>query len=242
MAETYQPKFDGIIFDLDGTLVNSLEDLMDACNEMMKHYGLPVHSYEIGKTFIGRGLRNLAKRALPVEMAEDTKILDEAEAIIKAEYAKRYTRKTLPYPGVKDLLRYLHVKKVPFAICTNKPDNAAKEVVDALFDIGEFVDVVGQNAGKPRKPDPTQALEIAEKMGVTPEKCIYMGDSAVDYETAKNAGMMPVLCTWGFTSPEALMAYDDAIWIKNPLRAIDALKYGFEMYEVFNEKKMDELK
>lgn len=240
--EVFKPCYDGIIFDLDGTLINSLEDLVDSCNQVMLHYGLKLKTYNEGKKLIGRGLRNLIKRALPQEMAKDEALVDEALALMKAEYAKRYTKKTAPYEGIKDLLRHLHVHKIPFAVCTNKPDAAAKIIVESLFDIGEFVAVVGQNDDKPRKPDPTQTLEIAEKMGVNPARCIYMGDSVVDYNTAKNAGMLPVLCTWGFTKPEELMAYEDAIWIKTPYRAIAALKYGSQMYEIFDEKKIDELK
>ncbi len=242
MDALFEPRYNGIIFDLDGTLIDSLEDLTDACNEVMLHYNLPPKNYEEAKKLIGRGLRVLIQRALPKEMAEDDALVDEATALMKSYYAKRYTNKTKPYDGIMALIRYLHVHNIPFGVCTNKPDNAAKIIIDTLFDSNDFVDVVGQNEGKPRKPDPTQTLELAEKMGVSPEKCIYMGDSVVDYETAKNAGMLPVLCTWGFTEPEKLMTYDDAIWIRSPHRVIDALKYGDAMYDVFNEKKEDELK
>ncbi|MEF9917868.1 MAG: HAD family hydrolase [Eubacterium sp.] len=238
----YKPKYDGIIFDLDGTLVNSLEDLVDACNTVMRHYGCPLKTYEEGKKLIGRGLRNLIQRALTKELSENEQIVDEALAIMKIAYAKCYVHKTKAYEGIQDLLRYLHCHNIPFAVCTNKPDDAAKIIVETIFSNDKFVDVVGQNDDKPRKPDPTQTLEVAAKMGVNPEKCIYMGDSAIDYKTAKNAGMLPVLCTWGFTEPKELMKYTDAIWIKNPLRAIGALKYGDEMYTVFNEKKSDEIK
>ncbi len=166
--ELFKPRYSGIIFDLDGTLINSLEDLVDACNQVMLHYGLELKSYQEGKKLIGRGLRNLIKRAVTPEMAKDEALVDEAVALMKAEYAKRYTHKTMAYDGIRDLLRYLHVHKIPFAVCTNKPDSAAKTIVDALFDISEFVDVVGQNDNKPRKPDPTQTLEVAAKMGVAP--------------------------------------------------------------------------
>ena len=148
--ELFKPRYSGIIFDLDGTLINSLEDLIDACNQVMLHYGLELKSYQEGKKLIGRGLKNLIKRAVTPEMAKDEALVDEAVALMKAEYAKRYTHKTVAYDGIKDLLRYLHVHKIPFAVCTNKPDGAAKTIVDALFDIGEFVDVVGQNDNMPR--------------------------------------------------------------------------------------------
>lgn len=241
MEPIFTPAYKGIIFDLDGTLINSLEDLTDALNQVMKHYDQPLKTYEEGKRLIGRGLRNLVIRALGEPINQDETTIDEALALMRKEYAKRYVYKTEPYEGIRDLLRYLHVHRIPFAVCTNKPDAAAKEIVSTLFEDDQFVAVVGQNEGKPRKPDPTQVFEVAEKMGLKPSECIYMGDSMVDYETAINAGMLPVLCTWGFEEIDKLMACDDAIWIKNPIRAIDALKYGDQMYEIFNEKKESHL-
>ncbi|MDO4289042.1 MAG: HAD-IA family hydrolase [Eubacterium sp.] len=242
MEDVFTPAYKGIIFDLDGTLINSLEDLTDALNQVMKRYGCPLKTYEEGRRLIGRGLKNLVFRALGAPLNQDEALVEEALALMKAEYAKRYVYKTQPYEGIRDLLRYLHVHRIPFAVCTNKPDAAAKKIVETLFEDDTFVAVVGQNEGKPRKPDPTQTLEVAAKMGVAPGECIYMGDSMVDYETAKNAGMLPVLCTWGFEDQEKLLACGDAIWIKNPLRAADALKYGHKMYEIFNEKKESQLK
>lgn len=241
MEAVFTPAYKGVIFDLDGTLINSLEDLVDALNQVMKHYDLPLKTYAEGKKLIGRGLRNLVSRALDAPMNQDEALVDEALACMREAYAKRYVRKTVPYEGISDLLRYLHVHRIPFAVCTNKPDAAAKEIVATLFPDDKFVAVVGQNEGKPRKPDPTQVFEVAEQMGVAPAECIYMGDSMVDYNTAKNAGMLPVLCTWGFEDVEKLMACDDAIWIKNPLRLADALKYGHQMYEIFHEKKESQL-
>ena len=241
--EMYHFKYDGIIFDLDGTLINSLEDLTDACNTMLAHYGLPAKTYEEGKTLIGCGLRVMTKRALPDEMAADEALVDKALALLKADYKTRYTNKTVPYKGIKELLRYLYVENIPYAVCTNKPIEAAREIVNTLFPVNDFVDVIGQQEGQPRKPDPTQTLALAKRMGVAPERCIYMGDSVVDYETAKNAGMLPVLCTWGFTrNLDDFKAFDDAIWINKPMRVTNALKYGDEMYEIFGENKEDELK
>lgn len=207
-------RYKGIVFDLDGTLVNSLEDLTDACNDVMDSYRLPQKTYEEGRRLIGRGLRNLIKGALPKAMAEDVLVLDEAERRIKTAYAKRYTNKTRPYPGIVSLLETLKAKGISFGVCTNKPDDAAKMVVAALFNAGDFVDIRGQRNDKPRKPDPAQTLEVAAKMGVRPEECLYVGDSSIDYETGKNAGMQPVLCLWGFGDKKQLLAYDDAACIQ----------------------------
>lgn len=201
-SESYK-KFQAVIFDLDGTLIDSLEDLTDACNAMLAHYDLPPKSYEEGKTLIGRGLRNLVKRALPESMRSE-EIIEEAHQLMQSEYAKRYTNKTRPYEGIKETLAFLQANNIPFALNTNKPDHAAKIIIDAMFDIEDFTDVIGQSDDWPRKPDPTMALKLADKMHVAPEDCIYCGDSLVDYETGINAGMHPLLCTWGFTKPEVL--------------------------------------
>lgn len=241
MTSQFEPQYKGVIFDLDGTLIDSLEDLIDALNRTLAHYDLPKVNYETGKTYIGNGVRMLVKNALPEAMAEDEKILDEATAYMKNEYAQGYVVKTHPYVGIVDLLRHLHVHRIPYAVCTNKPDAAAQVIVEKLFQIDYFVDVVGQREEAPRKPDPTQTLAICEKMGLQPEECIYVGDSSVDYHTAVNAGMLPVLCTWGFTPPEALMAYEDALVISHPYGVANALKFGRAMYQVFDTNKEAEM-
>jgi phosphoglycolate phosphatase len=228
-------KYKGIIFDLDGTLVNSLEDLIDSCNAVMKFHNFPTHSYEKGKKFIGRGLRNLVKDALPEKYRDDDDFVDETTEMVKSQYALNFKNKTKPYPGIIKLMDYLKTNQIPFSVCTNKPDQAAKALVQALFKGYDFVEVSGFVSDKLRKPNPTIALQIAEKMGVKPHECLFVGDSMIDYETAIQAEMLPVLCTWGFESCEVLTKLEDAIWLHNPMRIVDALRYGREMYSVFNE-------
>lgn len=218
--------YKAVVFDLDGTLVDSLSDLTDACNAVMAHYGLPAKSYEEGKTLIGRGLRVLMKRALPPEMGDDPAVLDEAEALLREEYARRYTAKTRPYPGIPELLGRLKRKGIPFCVSTNKPDGAAKIVVEALLNAGDFTAVYGQMEGRPRKPDPTSVFELTQKMGVEPADCVYMGDSIVDYETAVNAGMLPLLCMWGFGDTARLRTLEDALCIEGPEELLPHLE-GF---------------
>jgi phosphoglycolate phosphatase len=228
-------KYKGVIFDLDGTLVNSLEDLIDSVNGILKYNRFPVHSYDEGKKLIGRGLRNLTRDAIPEKYRSDDVFVDELTEMLKAEYASNYIKKTRPYPGITKLLDYLKIHEIPFSVCTNKPDAAAKALVSALFKDYDFVDVVGFTKDELRKPNPETTLRLAEKMGVKPHECLFVGDSTVDYETALRAEMLPVLCTWGFESFEVLTKLDDAIWLHNPMRIVEALRYGKEMYSLFNE-------
>jgi len=229
-------KYKGIIFDLDGTLINSLEDLIDSCNVIMKYYEFPTYSYEAGKNLIGTGIRNLTKNAIPEKYRDDETFIDKLTEMMRAEYTTRYTKKTKPYPGILDLLDYLKANDIPFGVSTNKPDNMAKSIVKILFKDYKFVDVIGYTTEGLRKPNPETTLALAARMGVKPEECLYVGDSPIDYETALNAEMLPVLCTWGFAPVEVITKLERSMWVHNPRRIIDALKYGREMYSVFNEK------
>lgn len=229
-------KYKGIIFDLDGTLIDSLEDLIDSCNGIMKYYQFPTYSYEEGKKLIGRGLRNLTRDALPEKYRDDEAFVDKLTEMVAAEYAVNYRKKTKPYAGITKLLDYLKANDLPWCVCTNKPDAMAKSLVKALFKEYDYVDVSGFTKDELRKPNPTETLELAKKMEIKPEECLFVGDSTIDYETAIRAEMLPVLCTWGFESFEVITKLEDAIWIHKPMRIVDALRYGREMYSIFNEK------
>jgi len=228
-------KYKGIIFDLDGTLINSLEDLIDSCNVTMEHYGFPTYSYEAGKKLIGRGIRNLVRDAIPEKHRVDEPFIDKLTKMLMAEYGTRYTRKTKPYPGILNLLNYLKENEIPFGVCTNKPDPIAKSLVSILFKDYKFVDVIGYTTDKLRKPNPKSTLALAEQMGVKHEECLYVGDSTVDYETAINAEMLPVLCTWGFEPRDVITRLEKCIWVHNPMRIVDALLYGEDMYSIADE-------
>lgn len=155
--------------------------------------------------------------------------------MLKSEYAANYKKKTKPYPGITKLLDYLEAHQIPYSICTNKPDVAAKSLVHALFPDYHFVDVIGFTRDDLRKPNPTTTLKLAEKMGVKAKDCLYVGDSTIDYETALRAGMLPVLCTWGFESFGSATAggCDSGSIIRCGI--VEALRYGKEMYSLFNE-------
>lgn len=230
-----EPKYKGIVFDLDGTLADTIEDLTDSLNMMLDYYGLLPKTYDEGRRLVGHGLRDLVKKSLPRKMFRNKKMVDEALARMKDEYTRRYISKTRPFPGVPELLEYCQRHEIPIAVNTNKPDEPANYIVNRLFPDIHFTIIQGQREDVPKKPDPTGVLEIVKQMGLKPEECIYMGDSEVDHDTAINAGMMPVLVTYGYTPAEKIKQFEDSIWIKEPHAAIGALKYGTDLYSLFQE-------
>ncbi len=240
MNQVYNHRYKAMIFDLDGTLADTIKDLIDAVNKALTDHGLPTHTYDEGRKLIGRGVRNLMMRALPEDHPKDAAFIDNITDLMMSYYSRQCVHRTKAYPGIEDLLRYLNYQKIPCAVVTNKPEDTAKFIIEKLFFHWPFKIIVGQSERFPRKPDPTALLHVIEQLGVEAKECIYVGDSSVDYQTAKNAGVLPVLSLWGYGNADVLKSYDDAIWIKNPLRAIDALKYGWDMYDIFHEKKEDE--
>ncbi len=230
------PAYKGVVFDLDGTLINSIEDLTDALNIVLDYYDLPPKTYAEGKQLVGKGIKNLVRFALPRKLRQIDGIVDEAYGRMMQEYERRKLNKTKPYKDIPYVLGYLNRHGVPFAVCSNKADRFVKEITDALFSDIDFAVTGGMHGEMSRKPDPEQTLECVEKMGLDPGECLYIGDSSVDYETARNAGMRPALCAWGFEGPE-VKEYKDALYIDHPMRIIDAVKYGDQMYEVFPPEK-----
>lgn len=211
------------IFDLDGTLVDSLPGIAEGLNRALAAKGLPVHPPERVRTFIGNGSWMLAKRGLG-EGASDAEV-DEIEAGFFREYSETWRGGTSLYPGVHELLKNLHADGLLLAVLSNKPHRFTIEIVDAFFDWVPFAAVLGQLDEIPRKPDPTGALEVAEKLGTPPAEIAYVGDSTVDFETARAAGMPPFLVTWGFHSTEQLKAtsaplFDSAEDLRRSLRAL----------------------
>lgn len=192
------------IFDLDGTLIDSLEDLADSANAMLAGYGFPQHDVDLYRFMVGNGSRKLMERCLPEDKSTDAAFVDEALARYKQEYEGRLTAKTRPYAGILTMLARLQDMQVPMSVCTNKHQSAADKITAALFPPGTFREVIGDAEGLPRKPDPAKVLKLAENMGVKPEKIAYFGDTSVDMDTAKNAGAVALGVTWGFRSREEL--------------------------------------
>ena len=185
----------GVIFDLDGTLLNTLEDLTDAVNVALEQNGHPKRTLEEMRVFVGNGAANMIKKAAP-EGADQKPIMD---AFLKW-YGVHCQDKTRPYDGIMEALEQLKAK-YPVAVVSNKPDYAVKLISARLF---PGIYGVGEIKGVPRKPAPDMVFAAMEQIGV--ETCVYIGDSNVDLETAKNAGVPCISVLWGFRSKEELLA------------------------------------
>ena len=218
-------QYKAAIFDLDGTLIDSLADLADSANEMLAGFGFPRHDLDKYRYFVGNGSRKLIERCLPAEKADDSAFVDEALAKYKLCYDKNLTHKTVCYEGIMDMLTALQAKHIPLGICTNKHQSAADIIVDKLFPKDMFVSVIGDCKDMPRKPDPKKVLLIAAKMGVKPAEVAYFGDTSVDMDTANNAGMLPIGVTWGFRPQEELVAHGAKILLDTPMELFSKVEF-----------------
>lgn len=185
-----------VIFDLDGTLLNTLDDLADSMNESLKRLGFPTHETDAYRIFVGDGVKMLAKRALP----EGEKTDENCEKLLKI-YAEVYKanqqNKTKPYEGVESVIKSLKELGFELFVLSNKPDLNTKEIVKHYFG-GVFNGVYGQVEAFPKKPDPSYALHILQANGIKPENTIFVGDSSPDILTAKAAKTHSVGVSWGF--------------------------------------------
>ncbi|MCI8408920.1 MAG: HAD-IIIA family hydrolase [Lachnospiraceae bacterium] len=191
-----------IIFDLDGTILNTLEDLADSTNYALAANQLPERTMEEIRNFVGNGIRKLIERAVP-EGCEDIKV-DKVFADFGKHYKEHCADKTRPYEGILELLSELHSKKYHLAVVSNKADFAVQELCETYFQ-GKFEYVVGERKGIRRKPYPDSVLEVLDKLQINKENAVYVGDSEVDIKTAKNAGIKMICVEWGFRDRAYLM-------------------------------------
>ncbi len=188
------------IFDLDGTLADTLYDLADAVNYGLKQLGYPVHPYESYKTFVGNGVQKLCYRALPVDKKDDTERL---HAVFTEYYNEHFLDKTVIYEGMREVLDSLASNGVTLAVATNKPQNFAVKIVEKLLPQYDFVKVLGGCDKREKKPDPAIIHEISDELPIG-TKAYMIGDSDVDIHTAINAGITSIGCLWGFRSYDEL--------------------------------------
>ena len=210
-----------VIFDLDGTLLDTLDDLADSANHVLKDRGLPVHPVARYCDFIGEGLGMLIRRMLP-EDRRDEQTLAEITAEYRAQYAQHWNAKTRPYDGVPELLDALQARRIPAAVLSNKPDEATRKCVAGLLSPWRFDPVMGQRDDIPRKPDPAGALRIAAEWDLPPSRIVYVGDTDTDVRTAVAAGMHAVGVLWGFR-PEELRTGNADTLIEHPGQLLDLL-------------------
>ncbi len=211
-----------VVFDLDGTLADTITDLAGAVNRTLSRRGLPEHGFDDYKLMVGEGFRNLIARALPEELRQDDYI-ESARAEAAADYAGRCLERTRPYAGVRELLSALAAKSVPLAVLSNKPDYLTKKCVSGLFPSVSFALVRGETPDFPRKPDPASVLDACARLGAAPAEVLYLGDSGVDMRTAKAAGMTALGALWGFRGEAELREAGADALLSSPLDLLDYL-------------------
>ncbi|MBQ9885554.1 MAG: HAD-IA family hydrolase [Lachnospiraceae bacterium] len=243
--------FDAVIFDLDGTLLNTIEDIADAVNAAMLSLGLECVSVEQAMARVGNGFKVLLERCIPDELRTDALLAKAYDKFVES-YEKCYANRTAAYEGIKELVRELSARHIKMAVNTNKRNDYANRLIEMHFEDEQdrqqmtdscasevpsvqqtgcstdgqsvqqtgcstdgqsglktagqrvFVKVLGEGTGYPRKPDPAGALYLADLMGVSPERTVYIGDSQTDAATGKNAGMTFIGVCWGFRSRQVL--------------------------------------
>ncbi len=206
-----------VIFDLDGTLLNTLGDLRVATNHALAVRGLAPRSMDEIRHFVGNGIRLLICRAMP-EGTSDAEI-DAALEDFKAYYAAHIHDRTVPYDGIPQLLTALRKRGMKVAVLSNKIDSASQELIEYFFP-GKADVVFGEHVGVPRKPDPTSCRMVMQQLDVQPEQVLYVGDSGTDMQTAKNAGLYAVGVTWGFRSREVLTENGADVLVDSPAQIL----------------------
>ncbi|MCY3020525.1 MAG: HAD family hydrolase [Planctomycetota bacterium] len=213
--------YKAVLFDLDGTLLDTLEDLADSTNAVLARHGLPVHAMSAYKYFVGDGVESLCRRTLPADRL-DAAFVAQCVAAVREEYGRRWHAKTHFYAGVPELLDALVARGVKMAVLSNKPDDLTKLTVQHFLPRWRFDAVCGARPGRGRKPDPAAAVEIAAQLAVPPAEFLYLGDTDTDMQTALAAGMYPLGALWGFRPAEELIASGAKALLAGPL---DLLKY-----------------
>ncbi len=191
-------QYKAVIFDLDGTLLDTLETLSYYGNETLKKFGIAPYEKDAYRYMIGNGAKILIRRMLAGRGVETEELFEKAYHAYISAYNADTLYKTEIYPGISNLLKGLSERKVKIAVLSNKPHEATVPILKSFFGEEVFTDMRGAMEGVPIKPDPAAALDIAEKMGVSPSECVYVGDTAVDMETGKRAGFLTVGVLWGF--------------------------------------------
>lgn len=218
--EEVMKKYDTVIFDLDGTLLNTLEDLTDAVNFIMKKNHYPEWTIEEVRHFVGNGIRKLMERAVPKGISDEK--FEEVFEKFREYYTEHCQIKTRAYDGIMPLLKELYEKNFAMAIVSNKNHGAVLELNDIYFK--DYIEVaIGQREGIRKKPAPDTVHQALKELGKNEKTAVYVGDSEVDFETAKNSGMDCVLVTWGFRTTEELSEFAPKAFIGQPEELLSVL-------------------
>jgi len=211
--------YKAVIFDLDGTLLNTLEDLGNAMNRVLAKEGFPSHPLDAYRYFVGDGATMLVIRALPEDNRNDDTIQRCLKMFLE-DYSQNWNINTKPYEGIPEMLDALAARGLKMAVLSNKPDDDAKRCVAELLPNWDFDMVLGQREGIPRKPDPAGALQITEHFQIPPFEILYLGDTAVDMQTAIAAQIFPVGALWGFRPQKELEENGARAFLKKPMEIL----------------------
>lgn len=210
-----------IIFDLDGTLIDSLEDIAVCMNKVLEEMNIPTHKVEDYKYFVGGGISVLVENALA---GHDGSIKEEVTNRFKVIYDQKLHSKTLPYDGIYELLDELEKLDYNLGILSNKPHEFTIQYAQNLFSKYNFKEIHGQKSDIPKKPDPIAAINIAKSFDVPCKEVYFVGDTLVDMQTAKNAGMIGIGVLWGFRDAKELSEHGADFLVEHPLDILDVIK------------------
>ena len=212
-----------VIFDLDGTLIDTMEDIANACNYALEQCGCPVRRLDEYNMLVGRGIDNLFRGALPENLKNEAMVA-QMRSFFVPYYNEHKCDCTRPYNGIIELLDRLSADGLQFAVASNKYQEGTEQLVEKFFGKYGFVKILGQRDGKPIKPDPEIVREAMEGVpGITLDEVLYCGDSDVDMQTGIGAGVKTVGVTWGFRTREELAAYSPLALIDSPMELVDVI-------------------
>lgn len=225
------PKPHAIVFDLDGTLLDTLGDIAAAANHALSQLGQPTHPTEAYRMKVGHGSDVLMQRALPPDRHD---LLEQALRLFKTYYTDHLNDRTRLYPGITEMLDALAARHLPLGVLSNKPEQATRACVQQLLGRWRWSAIAGHREDTPKKPDPTAALRIAHTIGVAPDQCWLVGDSDPDMQTATRAGMRPIGVTWGYRDRQLLIDHGADRLIDHPAQLLDELDSAVETKQAGN--------
>jgi phosphoglycolate phosphatase len=212
--------YSAVLFDLDGTLLDTLTDIANSANAVLADHGFPTHPVASYRTFVGDAVAMLFRRALPADTVQPDRIAQCIEQF-RVAYESNWNVHTRPYPQVRELLGALETRQIKMAVLSNKPDVFTQRCVAEFLPGIRWEVVVGQRDTVPRKPDPTAAREIAATLKVRPDRFLFVGDTGVDMRTARAAGMRPIGVLWGFRPRHELVENGAETLLERPFDLLE---------------------
>lgn len=217
-------KFKAVLFDLDGTLINTIDDLANSVNFMLKSYNYPIHDVEPYKMMVGNGMRKLVERALPTDQRQEKQVTHALNVFLE-HYNLHSMDNTVAYEGIVQTVEIINAAGFKTAVVTNKEEAAAKKITSKLFN-NCFDVIIGQRDNLPTKPNPAGVHLAMKLLNVKPDECLFVGDSGVDIQTAVNSGAFPVGVLWGFRDENELKQNGTKVVINKPSQLLDLLDLG----------------